>query len=138
MEITKEIAFNSKNYHYFGIAFGSKSLEAGKRSSSKKPENLVKSYIDGAYYYRNFYKQLSEEELNKIDSLPPNYEYMEKVKEILKPKLSSSKTKKLSQIQKNTLYKNILEQNKTYLISYKVENRNEKLQAVIDTIYNLS
>ena len=35
-------------------------------------------------------------------------------------------------------YKNILEQNKTYLISYKVENRNEKLQAVIDTIYNLS
>ena len=109
MEITKEIAFNSKNYHYFGIAFGSKSLEAGKRSSSKKPENLVKSYIDGAYYYRNFYKQLSEEELNKIDSLPPNYEYMEKVKEILKPKLSSSKTKKLSQIQKNTLYKNILE-----------------------------
>lgn len=35
-------------------------------------------------------------------------------------------------------YKSILEQNKTYLISYKVENRNEKLQAVIDTIYNLS
>ena len=109
MEITKEIAFNSKNYYFFGINFGKKSLEAAKKSNSKKPENLVRSYIDGAYYYRNFYKQLSEEELNKIDSLPPNNEYMEKVKEILKPKLSVYKTKKLSQIQKNTLYKNILD-----------------------------
>lgn len=109
MEITKEIAFNSKNYHFFGITFGKKSLEAGKKSNSKKPENLIRSYIDGAYYYRNFYKQLSEEELHKIDSLPPNDEYMEKVKEILGPKLLISKTKKLSQIQKNTLYKNILE-----------------------------
>lgn len=35
-------------------------------------------------------------------------------------------------------FKNILEQNKTYLLSYKVENRNEKLQAIIDAIYNLS
>ena len=109
MEITKEIAFNSKNYYFFGINFGKKSLEAAKKSNNKKPENLVRSYIDGAYYYRNFYKQLSEEELNKIDSLPPNNEYMEKVKEILKPKLSVYKTKKLSQIQKNTLYKNILD-----------------------------
>ena len=35
-------------------------------------------------------------------------------------------------------YKDILENNKTYIISYKVENRNEKLQAVIDSIYNLN
>ena len=35
-------------------------------------------------------------------------------------------------------FMNILELNKPYLISYKVENRNEKLQAVIESIYNLS
>ena len=35
-------------------------------------------------------------------------------------------------------FKNIIEINKPYLLSYKVENRNEKLQAVIETIYNLS
>lgn len=34
--------------------------------------------------------------------------------------------------------KNILQVNKTYLIKYKVENRNEKPQAVIDSIYILS
>lgn len=35
-------------------------------------------------------------------------------------------------------YKNILQINKTYLIKYKVENRNEKPQAVIDSIYILN
>ena len=35
-------------------------------------------------------------------------------------------------------FKTVLEQNKTYLLTYKVENRNEKLQAIIDTIYNLN
>ena len=35
-------------------------------------------------------------------------------------------------------FKLILELNKTFLITYKVENRNEKAQAIIDTIYNLS
>ena len=35
-------------------------------------------------------------------------------------------------------FKNILEQNKTYLVTYKVENREEKIQAIIDSIYNLN
>jgi DNA polymerase-3 subunit alpha len=35
-------------------------------------------------------------------------------------------------------FKTVLEPNKTYLLTYKVENRNEKLQAIIDTIYNLN
>ena len=35
-------------------------------------------------------------------------------------------------------FKNMLEINKTYLITYKVENREEKVQAVIDSIYNLN
>jgi len=35
-------------------------------------------------------------------------------------------------------FKNILQTNKSYIVSYKVENRNEKLQAVIDGIYNLN
>lgn len=108
-EITQEMAFNSKNYHFFGITFGRKSIEANKRCSSKNPSNTIRNSINGAYYYRNFYKQLNEEETNKIDSVLPNEEYMDKVKEILKPKLLTTKTKKLSQIQKNTLYQNLLE-----------------------------
>ena len=35
-------------------------------------------------------------------------------------------------------FKNMLEVNKTYLITYKIENREEKIQAVIDSIYNLN
>lgn len=108
MEITQETAFNSKNYHFFGIGFGRQSIEKVKKHNSKNPENLIRGYIDGAYYYRNFYKTLNEEEIRKLDSLSPNDNYMEKVKEILQPKLLHSKTKKLSQIQKNTLYKNLL------------------------------
>lgn len=108
MEITQEIAFNSKKSHFFGIVFGRQSIEKAKKCNSKNPENQVKSYIDGAYYYRNFYKTLNEEEIKKLNSLPLNDNYMEKVKEVLQPKLLQSKTKKLSQIQKNTLYKNIL------------------------------
>ncbi len=35
-------------------------------------------------------------------------------------------------------YKGMLEINKTYIITYKIENRSEKAQAIIDSIYNLS
>ena len=35
-------------------------------------------------------------------------------------------------------FKNMLEVNKSYLITYKIENREEKIQAVIDSIYNLN
>ena len=35
-------------------------------------------------------------------------------------------------------FKNILEQNKTYLMTYKLEAREEKQQAIIDSIYNLN
>lgn len=109
LEITQEMAFNSKNYHFFGITFGSKSVQANKKCTSKNPTNTIRNSVNGAYYYRNFYKQLNEEETNKIDSILPTEEYMEKVKEILKPKLVITKTKKLSQIQKNALYQNLLE-----------------------------
>jgi len=34
-------------------------------------------------------------------------------------------------------FKNIIEVNKTYLFTYKVDNREEKSQAIIDSIYNL-
>ena len=35
-------------------------------------------------------------------------------------------------------YSNIVMSNKVYLIAYKMENRNDKLQAIIDSIYNLN
>ena len=35
-------------------------------------------------------------------------------------------------------YSSILQVNNSYVISYKLENRNDKLQAIIESIYNLN
>jgi DNA polymerase III alpha subunit len=52
------------------------------------------------------------------------YEYSMELENFLFPKVYAK-------------YKNLIDINKTYLITYKIEIREEKEQAIIDSIYNL-
>lgn len=105
-EITQAVGFASKRSHIFGLNV--------KNSAAKIINNtpgdlntILRKMIDEIYYYRNFYKTLSEQEKEKFQKLPAE-NYIEEYNKLLKSKLTETKTKKLSPIQKNTFYNNIL------------------------------
>ena len=95
---------NTRSSHVLGVSVknstSSKIAENMKNSTSR-----LRRILDDTYYYRDFYELLSEKDKTDVKKLTDG-DFYNKYTSLIEYKKTKTKTKKLSVVQKDTLYSN--------------------------------